>query len=141
MRNQQQTNERGITLIELVVVMVIIGLFATLVGQQVFNKVGKARTTEAKAQVQEFESVLDMFRLDVGRYPSTDEGLQALQVKPSGVENWDGPYLKREIPLDPWGKAYIYKSPGQHGEYDLLSYGKDGQEGGDGEAADVVSWK
>jgi general secretion pathway protein G len=137
----KRTRERGITLIELVVVMVIIGLFATLVGQQVFSKVGKARTTEAKAQIQELESVLDMFRLDVGRYPTTEEGLQALQVKPSGAENWDGPYLKKDVPPDPWGHPYMYKSPGQHGDYDLYSLGSDNQEGGDGEAADIVSWK
>ena len=141
MRNQNRINERGVTLIELVVVMVILALFATLVGQQLFSKVGKARQTQARTQIQEFESVLDMFRLDVGRYPTTEEGLQALQVKPASVDNWDGPYLKKDIPLDPWNHAYVYHCPGQHGDYDLVSLGQDGQEGGDGEAADVVSWK
>jgi len=134
-------NNRGITLIELLVVMVIIAMFATLVGQRVFSNVGKAKQTQAKAQMQEFESVLDSFRLDVGRYPTTEEGLQALQVRPSGLENWDGPYLKKDIPLDPWAHPYIYRCPGQHGDFDLMSLGSDAQEGGDGEAADVTSWK
>ena len=134
-------NDRGITLIELLVVMVIIAMFATLVGQRVFSNVGKAKQTQAKAQMQEFETVLDGFRLDVGRYPTTEEGLQALQVKPSGADNWDGPYLKKDGPLDPWVHPYIYRCPGQHGDYDLMSLGSDAQEGGDGEAADVTSWK
>jgi len=134
-------NDRGITLIELLVVMVIIAMFATLVGQRVFSNVGKAKQTQAKAQLQEFETVLDGFRLDVGRYPTTEEGLQALQVKPSGADSWDGPYLKKDIPLDPWAHPYIYRCPGQHGDYDLMSLGADAQEGGDGEAADVTSWK
>src|ERR1019366_7713185 len=124
-------NDRGITLIELLVVMVIIAMFATLVGQRVFSNVGKAKQTQAKAQMQEFETVLDGFRLDVGRYPTTEEGLQALQVKPSGADNWDGPYLKKDVPLDPWVHPYIYRCPGQHGDYDLMSLGHDAQEGGD----------
>src|SRR5438552_1107554 len=133
--------DRGITLIELLVVMVIIALFTTLVGQRVFRNVERARQTTAKAQITEFESVLDLFRLDVGRYPTTQEGLQALRVRPANLENWDGPYLKKEIPLDPWNHPYVYSCPGQHGEFDVLSYGDDGQEGGDGNAADIVSWK
>ena len=141
MRKQSQSIDRGITLIELVVVMVILGLFATLVGQQLFPKIAKARSIQAKTQIQTFESALDAFRLDVGRYPTTDEGLQALQVKPSGVDNWDGPYLLKDIPLDPWSHPYVYKCPGPHGAYDLMSLGSDNQEGGDGEAADIVSWK
>ena len=133
--------DRGITLIELLVVMVIIALFATLVGQRLFRNVERARQTTAKAQIQEFESALDAFRLDVGRYPTTQEGLQALVVRPPNVENWDSPYLRKEVPLDPWGHSYVYKSPGQHGDFDLLSYGADGQEGGEGDGVDVVSWK
>ncbi len=121
MYNRIRTRDKGITLIELLVVMVIIALFATLVGQRVFRNVDKARQTTAKAQISEFETVLDLFKLDVGRYPTTDEGLQALQVRPAGVENWDGPYLKKSIPMDPWGAAYVYRQPGQHGDFDLFS--------------------
>ena len=141
MNNTERRNERGITLIELLVVMVIIAMFATLVGARLFKQVDKARQVQAKTQIQEFESVLDMYRLDVGRYPNTEEGLQALRTKPSGVENWDGPYLKKDVPLDPWGHAYVYRFPGQHGDLDLMSYGSDGQEGGEGDATDIVNWK
>ena len=131
----------GITLIELLVVMVIIALFATLVGQRVFRNVEKARQTTAKAQIGEFESVLDAFRLDVGRYPTTEEGLQALRVRPGSLERWDGPYLRKDVPLDPWQRPYVYHCPGQHGDFDLYSLGADGQDGGEGEAADVTNWK
>ena len=133
--------ERGITLIELMVVMVIIALFATIVGQRLFRYVGRGRTTTATAQIREFEGVLDGFRLDVGRYPTTEEGLQILRVKPANVPNWDGPYLAKDVPMDPWGRPYIYKFPGTHGDFDLSSLGSDGAEGGEGEALDVVSWK
>src|SRR5437016_1337440 len=132
---------RGITLIELLVVMVIIAMFATIVGQRLFRNVEKARQTTAKAQINELESVLDAFKLDVGRYPTTEEGLQSLRSRPGGTDRWDGPYLKKDVPPDPWQHPYIYRFPGQHGEYDLYSYGADGQEGGDGENADVTSWK
>jgi general secretion pathway protein G len=135
----QKTN-KGITLIELLVVMVIIAMFATLVGARVFRNVEKGRQTVAKEQIREFESVLDTYRLDVGRYPSTEEGLQALRVRPSGVENWDGPYLRKDVPLDPWNHAYTYRCPGQHGDFDLASYGADGQDGGDGDASDIKNW-
>jgi len=137
----ERRSERGITLIELLVVMVIIAMFATLVGARLFKQVDKAKQLQAKTQIQEFESCLDMYRLDVGRYPSNEDGLQALRAKPSGVEAWDGPYLKREVPLDPWGHPYVYRFPGQHGDLDLISYGSDAQEGGDGDATDIVSWK
>ena len=133
--------DRGITLIELVVVMVIIALFATLVGQRVFRNVDKARQTAAREQIATFESTLDLFRLDVGRYPTTEEGLHALQVKPANVEGWDGPYLKQDVPLDPWQHPYAYRCPGQHGDLDLMSFGLDGQEGGEGNNSDVVNWK
>ena len=134
--------ESGITLIELLVVMVIIAMFATIVGQRLFRNVEKARQTTAKAQINEFESVIDAFKLDVGRYPTTDEGLQSLRVRPGSMEHWDGPYLKKDIPPDPWQRPYIYRFPSQHGgDYDLYSLGADGQEGGDGENADVTSWK
>ena len=131
--------ERGITLIELLVVMVIISLFATLVGQRLFRNVERARQTAARAQISEFESVLDMYRLDVGRYPTESEGLQAMRVNPSGVENWDGPYLRRDVPSDPWNRNYVYRIPGQHGDFDLMSLGADGQEGGEEENADLYN--
>ena len=132
---------RGITLIELLVVMVIIALFATLVGQRVFGKLDMAKQTAARSQMSTFESTLDLFRLDVGRYPTTEEGLQALQVKPPNVAGWDGPYLKQDVPLDPWGHAYVYRCPGQHSDFDLMALGLDGQEGGEGNNTDVVNWK
>ena len=141
MKNRERIRERGITLIELLVVMVIIALFATLVGGKLLKSVDKARQVQAREQIAQFESVLDAFRLDVGRYPTTEEGLQALQVKPSNAENWDGPYLKKEVPPDPWGHPYVYHCPGQHGDLDLVSLGADGQEGGEGIAADLVNWK
>ena len=133
--------ESGITLIELLVVMVIIAMFATIVGQRLFRNVEKARQTTAKAQLNEFESVLDAFKLDVGRYPTTEEGLQSLRARPGNTDRWDGPYLKKDVPVDPWQRPYLYRFPGQHGDYDLYSLGADGQEGGDGENADVTSWK
>jgi len=116
-------------------------LFATIVGQRLFKNVEKAYRSTATQQISEIEALLDAFRLDVGRYPTTEEGLQALQERPGTLQGWDGPYPKKPIPLDPWKHAYVYRFPGQHGEYDLLSYGADGQEGGDGDNADVVSWK
>ena len=133
-------NQKGITLIELLVVMVIIAMFATVVGSRVFRNVEKGRQTVAKEQISEFESVLDLYRLDVGKYPSTEEGLQALRVRPTGVSNWDGPYLKKDVPVDPWTHPYVYRCPGQHGDFDLLSFGADGQEGGDGDNADIKNW-
>jgi len=137
----KRNRKDGITLIELLVVMVIIALFATLVGQRVFRNVEKARQTTAKAQIGEFEGVLDAFRLDVGRYPTTEEGLQTLRVRPGNLERWDGPYLRKDVPLDPWQRPYVYRCPGQHGDFDLYSLGADGQDGGEGEAADVTNWK
>jgi len=138
---KRSKRQNGITLIELLVVMVIIAMFATIVGQRLFRNVEKARQTTAKAQINEFESVLDAFRLDVGRYPTTEEGLQALRVRPGSLERWDGPYLRKDVPPDPWQRPYVYRFPGQHGDYDLYSLGADGQEGGEGENADVPSWK
>jgi general secretion pathway protein G len=133
-------SDAGITLIELLVVMVIIALFATIVGSRVGRTVDKGKKVAAKSQISEFESMLDQFKLDVGRYPTSEEGLQALRTKPANAPNWDGPYSKKELPMDPWGHSYVYRFPGTHGDFDLLSYGADGQEGGDGDNADVTSW-
>ena len=132
--------QAGITLIELLVVMVIIALFAAIVGTRVGRNVDKAKQVAAKSQISEYESALDQFKLDVGRYPSNEEGLSALRTKPENAPNWDGPYLKKEVAPDPWGRPYVYRFPGTHGDFDLLSFGGDGQEGGDGNNADIVSW-
>jgi len=133
--------ERGFTLIEILVVIIIIGMLAALVGPRLFGKVSMAKQKTAKAQIELFGTALDALRLDVGKYPTTEEGLKALREKPSGAEGWQGPYLPKEIPLDPWNNAYIYKCPGEHGEYDLISHGLDRVEGGEGANQDVVSWK
>ncbi len=140
-RRSSLGRQAGFTLIELLVVMVILGLLAALVAPRLFGKVGQSKLGAAQAQIELFGTALDAFRLDVGRYPTTAEGLQALIDAPSGVNNWAGSYLRKEVPPDPWGKPYVYKSPGDHGEYDLISYGADGQPGGEGENQDVVSWK
>ena len=134
-------NSGGFTLIELIVVVVIIGLLAGLVLPQFIRQEEKAKLKAARAQIELLATALDTFRLDVGRYPTSEEGLQALRQKPGGLERWDGPYLKKEIPLDPWGKPYNYKSPGDHGPYDIISYGADGVPGGDGDNRDITSWE
>jgi general secretion pathway protein G len=131
---------RGFTLLELLVVIVIIGMLAGLVAPRYFDQVSKSNTKIAKAQIDSLEKALDQYRLDVGSYPTTEQGLDALNTRPQNLEKWTGPYLKKAVPLDPWSVSYVYKSPGDHGEYDLMSYGKDGQPGGTGEAADVTSW-
>jgi general secretion pathway protein G len=134
--------DRGITLIELLVVMVIIAMFATIVGGRLFRNVERARQTTARTQIAEFEGVLDVFRLDLGRYPTNEEGLQALRSRPGNLVNWDGPYLRKDVPMDPWGHPYVYRIPGQRGgDFDLYSFGADGAEGGEGDAADVGNWK
>ena len=133
---------RGFTLIELLVVLVILGLLAGLVGPQVMKYVGSSKTKTARLQIEDLAASLDLYRLEVGRYPSGDEGLDALVNKPSGAGNWNGPYLRKKvIPKDPWGFDYQYRTPGQHGPYDLFSLGADNAEGGDGEDTDVVSWE
>jgi len=133
--------KHGFTLVELLIVMIILGLLAALVGPKMFGKVGASKQKAAKAQISLFETALDTYRLDTGKYPATDQGLQALRVKPGGVENWDGPYLAKEVPLDPWGHAYDYRCPGEHGDYEIISYGADGKSGGEGEDSDIVNWK
>ena len=131
----------GFTLLELLVVMVIIGLLAGFVAPRYFAQVGRSQVKVARAQVAALDKALDQFRLDVGRYPTTEEGLQVLVVQPSGEVNWAGPYLKKGVPADPWGRPYVYQQPGTHGgDFDLLSYGKDGRPGGTGEDADVTNW-
>ncbi len=130
----------GFTLIELLVVMVIIGLLAALVAPRLFPKLGKGKQSAAKAQIELLGQALDQYRLDAGIYPTTQEGLNALMTNP-GVEKWDGPYLKKNVPLDPWGKPYFYQSPGTNGEYDLYSLGRDNKPGGEGEDKDITSWE
>jgi general secretion pathway protein G len=141
MERRKKRREEGFTLVEILIVVIIIGLLAALVGPKLFGKVSGAKLKAAKAQIELFGTALDTFRLDLGRYPTAEEGLKALREKPSGTEGWQGPYLPKEIPVDPWGRPYVYKSPGDHGDYDLLSYGLDGAEGGEGENQDIVSWK
>lgn len=127
----------GFTLLELLVVIAIIGLLAAYVGPRYFSQIGKSETTVARAQIGSFENALDQYRLDVGRYPTTEQGLNALITPPDNNQKWNGPYLKKEVPNDPWGHSYTYRFPGSKKEYDILSYGKDGQPGGTGEAADI----
>lgn len=131
---------RGFTLLELLVVMVIIGLLAGYVAPRYFSQVGKSEVKAARAQIDAFEKALEAYRLDIGRYPSTEQGLDALVKQPPGEKRWQGPYLKKAVPLDPWHAPYVYKQPGDHGEYDILSFGHDGKPGGDGLDADVVNW-
>lgn len=127
----------GFTLLELLVVIVIIGLLAAYVGPRYFAQLNKSERSTAKAQIEGFGKALDAYRLDSGRYPTTEQGLAALVVKPNDDLKWAGPYLQKQVPMDPWGNAYVYRSPGQGGDFDLLSLGKDGQLGGDTESADV----
>jgi len=133
--------QRGFTLIELLVVLTILAMLAALVVPRVFRSLDKAKVNTAKAQISALESALGAYRLDVGSFPSTDQGLQALRAQPAGAENWDGPYIPKEIPMDPWGHPYLYRCPSEHGDYEIISYGADGREGGEGFNQDIVSWK
>jgi general secretion pathway protein G len=128
---------KGFTLLELLVVVVIIGLLAGYVAPKYFSQVGKSEIQVARAQLDAFDKALDQYRLDLRRYPTTEQGLKALVEKPGTEAQWNGPYLRKAVPLDPWGKPYVYKAPGAKGDYELLSYGRDGQPGGSGENADI----
>ena len=130
----------GFTLLELLVVVAIIGLLAAYVGPRYFSQISKSERGVAKAQVEAFVKALDAYRLDVGRYPSGEEGLNALVDRPGALANWNGPYLQKTVPADPWGHAYEYRSPGARAEVEVISYGKDGKAGGDGDAADITSF-
>ncbi len=138
---QTSKGQSAFTLIELLVVLVILGLLAGLVGPRVLRYLGGAKSDTAQLQIEELGAGLDLYHLEIGRYPNNDEGLRALTSAPSGVSRWNGPYLKKkDVPLDPWGNSYQYKYPGENGDYDLYSLGRDNVEGGEGEDADVVSW-
>ena len=135
---KRKKREMGFSLIELLIVMVIMGLLAALVGPRMFGKVGKSKQNAARSQMALFETALDTYRLDVGKYPSAEQGLQALRTKPSDEEKWDGPYLPKSVPKDPWGHPYVY-SRTDNGEVEMISLGADGTEGGEGEDKDISS--
>jgi len=138
---QKRKRQSGFTLMELLVVLAILGLLMALVGPNVMRQLGGAKTKTAGIQIKDLEQALEMYKLDVGRYPSTQEGLEALTRKPSNATGWNGPYLKSDVPLDPWNREYNYKYPGEKGEIDIYSYGANGSPGGDGEDTDVGNWK
>jgi general secretion pathway protein G len=131
----------GFTLVELLVVMVILGLLVALVAPNYIGRVDTAKRDATRVQIENLGAALDMFRLDVGRYPNSQEGLDALRQRPSGLDRWDGPYLKKNVPKDPWGNQYVYQSPGEREAYDLLSYGADGAAGGNEDGGDILSWE
>ena len=142
MNQKKKKRQAGVTLIEMLVVVTIIALFAALVAPRMLRRSDTARITAARAQINSFMTALGAYKLDTGLFPTTEQGLQALRVKPQGVNQWEGPYLPQEIPVDPWGRPYVYKYPGEHGdEPDVISYGADGQPGGESINGDVLSWK
>ena len=138
---RRQARQAGVTLIEMLVVVTIIALFLALVAPKFFGQADKARVVAAKSQIEGFMTALGAYKLDTGVFPTQEQGLNALRIKPEGVNQWNGPYLPKDIPLDPWGHPYGYKFPGEHGEEpDIISLGGDGQAGGEGINADIVSW-
>lgn len=141
MRSRRRS-EAGVTLIEMLVVVTIMGLFAYFVLPKFMKQADKAKVTAARSQIASYVTAISAYKLDTGNFPNTEQGLQALRTAPEGVTNWQGPYISQDVAPDPWGHPYIYKYPGDHGdEPDLISYGGDGQPGGDGYNADIVSWK
>jgi len=141
-RKEKNRGQAGVTLIEMLVVVTIIGLFVALVGPSLWKKADAAKVTAARTQMQSFMTALGTYKLDTGNFPSTEQGLQALRVKPQDLNQWNGPYLEKEIPKDPWGHDYLYKYPSEHGdEPEIISLGADGQPGGEGNNADIISWK
>lgn len=130
----------GFTMMELLIVLVIVGLLAALVGPTLYQQIKPAKQSTARAQIENFGTALDNFFINMNRYPTTQEGLEILRTKPESDENWKGPYLKKEIPNDPWGKPFVYLSPGRNGGYEIISFGADGREGGEGDDADITSW-
>lgn len=142
MKRERRIRQAGVTLIEMLVVVTIIALFAAVVAPRLLSRGDQARTVATRQQINAFMTALGTYKLDTGKFPSNEEGLAALRAKPQGLDQWNGPYLPQEIPKDPWGRAYIYKFPGEHGdEPDVISYAADGQPGGEGINADIVSWK
>jgi len=138
---ERRRRQAGFTLIEIMVVMVIIGLLMALVGPNLIGRSEKAKSQAAAMQIERLGTVLDTFRLDIGRYPTTQEGLQALVTRPNGIERWDGPYLNKGVPKDPWDRPYVYRSPGEGGRpYDIYSLGADGAPGGQDQNRDITSW-
>jgi general secretion pathway protein G len=131
-------NARGFTLLELLVVVAIIGLLVAYVGPRYVSQIGKSETAAARAQIEALAKALDTFRLDTGHYPSAAQGLTALRDRPTGMMKWNGPYLQKDVPADPWGKPYVYRMPGIKSDFELVSYGRDGAPGGSGENADIT---
>ncbi|MDD5265662.1 MAG: type II secretion system major pseudopilin GspG [Methylococcales bacterium] len=142
MKQIKNDKQAGFTLLELLVVLGIIAMLAGIVGPQVMKHMGESKTKAAKVQIEDLSATLDMYKLDVGSYPTTEQGLQALIEAPDNAKHWNGPYLsKAKIPLDPWQNEYHYVSPGEHGKFDISSLGADAKEGGTGEDQDIVSWE
>jgi general secretion pathway protein G len=140
MRPNKPARAAGFTLMELLLVLMIIGMLAALVGPTLYQRIKPAKQSATRAQLANFSTALDAFYVDCERYPTTQEGLTALRDRPEGAEKWNGPYLKKEVPMDPWGHPYVYRAPGRSGGYEIVSYGADGREGGDGDNADINSW-
>ena len=142
MNTRKLRSPSGFTLLELLVVMVILGLLASVIGPHVMKHVGTSKSKTATVQIEELGTALEMYRLEVGSYPTTAQGLAVLVQRPAGVEQWNGPYLRKPVvPKDPWGRDYRYRHPGEHGTFDIYSLGADNADGGEGESADVVNWK